>query len=151
MNEEWIPKNCCLIRIHSVFSLGVPTTSWIMLVDFQKLSFSTLMMKPILVLQSDKLPQRQSLAQPARSTKLSKQGSRPSLMRRGDGHDTICKNLHFWDSHEKLYKICIRQLVLSKEFQKWAPLIYILPKCSPYLYAYNWVYLVCFRYLIFVE
>ena len=49
MNEEWLPKNCCLIRIHSVFSLGVPTTSWIMRLDFQKLSFSTLMMKSILV------------------------------------------------------------------------------------------------------
>ena len=85
-------------------SLGVPATSWILLADSQKLSFSTLIMKPISVFWSDKPPRRPSLAQPAWSAKLSRQG-RPSLG--VDGHDPIFKKITFlkssWKTVQNMY------------------------------------------------
>ena len=85
-------------------TLGVPATSWIFLADSQKLSFSTLIMKPISVFWSDKPPRRPSLAQPAWSAKLSRQG-RPSLG--VDGHDPILKKFTFlrslWKTVQNMY------------------------------------------------
>ena len=84
--------------------VGVPATSWIFLADSQKLSFSTLIMKPISVFWSDKPPRRPSLAQPAWSAKLSRQ-SRPSLG--VDGHDPILKKFKFlrssWKTVQNMY------------------------------------------------
>ena len=69
-NNDWISENAlCLV--------GVPAASWILLADSQKLSFSTLIMRPISVFWS---------------AKLSRQG-RPSLGI--DGHDPILKKFTF--------------------------------------------------------
>ena len=85
-------------------SIGVPATSWILLADSQKLSFSTLIMKPISVFWSDKPPRRPSLAQPAWSAKLSRQG-RPSLG--VVGHGLILKEITFlkssWKTVQNMY------------------------------------------------
>ena len=93
-------------------SLGVPATSWILLADSQKLSFSTLIMKPISVFWSDKPPRRPSLAQPAWSAKLSRQG-RPSLGI--DGHDPILKKICIF---EILMKNCTKYVSASLFWRK---------------------------------
>ena len=53
-----------------------------------------------------------------RSAKLSRQ-SQPSLGI--NGHDPTLKIFTLWDLHEKLYKICIHQLVLTKNFKNGHP------------------------------
>ena len=98
--------------IHMRCRLGVPTTSWILLADSQKLS---LIMKPISVFWSDKPPWRPSLAQPAWSAKLSRQG-RPSLG--VDGHDPILKKFTFlrssWKTVKNMYPPACSDKKISK-------------------------------------
>ena len=124
--------------------LGVSASSWILLVDSQKLSFSTLMMKPISVFWSDKPPRRPSLAQPAWSAKLSRQG-RPSLG--VDGHNPILKKIYIF---EILMKKCTKYVSTSffwqKKIQKWAPLMKIRKNTREYVlkheFSDKWIHFI---------
>ena len=56
VSERISTQNISWKRRHTYTILGVPATSWILLADSQRLSFSTLIMKPISVFWSDKPP-----------------------------------------------------------------------------------------------
>ena len=93
---HWRHHVCSIFCWPYIWGLGVPTTSWIWMVNSQKLRFLTIIMKFILIFWSDTL-KCSSFAQLPYSTKF----SRPAWQR-----------LHINETFEILAKNCSKYIVI---------------------------------------